>query len=88
MLHVFFLRAKPTLHAGPQAGVLLAACREHLSGLASWEVPTAGMFLWLTLKPRPDGAWVCIADAHTPQACCCGALLLFLFNCLTRPSGH
>ena len=28
---------------------LLAAAEEHLGGVATWSVPQAGMFLWLTL---------------------------------------
>jgi DNA-binding transcriptional MocR family regulator len=29
----------------------VAACGEHLPGLATWTVPAAGMFCWLDLRP-------------------------------------
>ncbi|KAK3256663.1 hypothetical protein CYMTET_34208 [Cymbomonas tetramitiformis] len=35
-------------------GVLLAAMDEHLTGLAKWTVPRAGMFVWVTLLRGSD----------------------------------
>lgn len=37
-----------------RAVVILAACQQHLAGLAEWSVPSAGMFLWLRLLHVQD----------------------------------
>jgi len=34
-----------------KAKSIAAACKKELKGLAEWKVPSAGMFLWLDLKP-------------------------------------
>ena len=34
--------------------VFLAACDKHLTGLAKWNVPEAGMFVWFTFNGVPD----------------------------------
>jgi len=36
---------------GRKAKAIAAACEKELKGLAEWKVPSAGMFLWLDLKP-------------------------------------
>ena len=37
-----------------RAAVIQAAAEQHLSGLAEWTRPAAGMFLWLKLLVVPD----------------------------------
>jgi DNA-binding transcriptional MocR family regulator len=34
---------------GRRASIITQAAAEHLQGLATWDVPEAGMFLWLKL---------------------------------------
>jgi len=41
-------------HYFSQANALIAGCELHLSGLAHWERPRAGMFLWLRLLGISD----------------------------------
>jgi kynurenine/2-aminoadipate aminotransferase len=39
---------------GQRAAVMQAAAKEHLAGLAKWQPPSAGMFLWLRILGVPD----------------------------------
>ncbi|XP_068131337.1 kynurenine/alpha-aminoadipate aminotransferase, mitochondrial-like [Hyperolius riggenbachi] len=37
-----------------QRDAMLASADKHLSGLAEWNIPSAGMFLWMKVKGVPD----------------------------------
>ena len=37
-----------------QCGAIMASCEKHLTGLATWKKPKAGMFLWLTVSDVVD----------------------------------
>lgn len=39
-----------------RAAVMCAAAEEHLKGVATWDPPSAGMFLWLRLGPMVKDA--------------------------------
>lgn len=47
------VRAMQTEYA-QRAAVVQAAAERHLAGLAEWQPPAAGMFLWLRLLGIPD----------------------------------
>jgi len=48
-----FVRKQQTMYAR-RAAVASAAAHQHLKGLASFEEPTAGMFMWFKLTGLPD----------------------------------
>ena len=39
---------------GERASVIQASAQRHLAGLAEWQPPAAGMFLWVRLLQIPD----------------------------------
>ncbi|KAL6781009.1 hypothetical protein ACKKBG_A09385 [Auxenochlorella protothecoides x Auxenochlorella symbiontica] len=52
-------------HYAAKAAAVHAAAQRHLAGLADWEQPRAGMFLWITLRGIPDSAriWDAMREA-------------------------
>ncbi|KFM26587.1 Exosome component 10 [Auxenochlorella protothecoides] len=52
-------------HYAAKAAAVHAAAQRHLAGLADWEQPRAGMFLWITLRGIPDSAriWEAMREA-------------------------